>query len=145
MQRDTTEHLIWAEIVPVARGRTSTGSPDHQLDFFSIVSAHAGAQDRAPGTTQKGGLLMYLFGSIRMAALATALLTSVAPAHPQGPGDALGPCREDFRKFCSGVKPGGGRAGACLRQHTAQLSQGCSEFGRQRRERERMFSGKRAR
>lgn len=34
-------------------------------------------------------------------------------------------CRADFKKLCSGVKPGEGRGAQCLKQHEAELSDGC--------------------
>ena len=34
-------------------------------------------------------------------------------------------CRGDFRAFCGGVRPGGGRAMMCLREHAAELSPDC--------------------
>jgi hypothetical protein len=35
------------------------------------------------------------------------------------------PCQEDLKKHCEGVKPGEGRVLACLREHEAELSDGC--------------------
>lgn len=46
-------------------------------------------------------------------------------------GTALGaaaadtPCRDDARKFCASVQPGGGRAIACLKQREGELSPTC--------------------
>ena len=46
-------------------------------------------------------------------------------------GTALGasaadaPCRDDARRFCTSVQPGGGRAVACLKAHEADLSPAC--------------------
>jgi hypothetical protein len=34
-------------------------------------------------------------------------------------------CRADFTRFCSGVRPGGGRGLACLQQHLAELGPEC--------------------
>jgi hypothetical protein len=34
-------------------------------------------------------------------------------------------CREDLRKFCGDVEPGGGRVIACLREHESELSPAC--------------------
>lgn len=46
-----------------------------------------------------------------------------APAPTAGrPAQA---CRGDFLQFCQGVRPGGGRALMCLRQHAAELSPDC--------------------
>ena len=36
-------------------------------------------------------------------------------------------CRGDFRAFCGGIRPGGGRAMMCLREHAAELSPDCQE------------------
>ncbi len=38
---------------------------------------------------------------------------------------AEGPCRADIQKFCSEVKPGGGRLLKCLNENKAGLSSGC--------------------
>jgi len=35
------------------------------------------------------------------------------------------PCRDDARKFCASVQPGGGRAVACLKEHEAELGPAC--------------------
>jgi len=34
-------------------------------------------------------------------------------------------CRDDARKLCSGVSPGGGRVVACLQQHESELGAEC--------------------
>jgi len=47
-----------------------------------------------------------------------------ASAPAERPGQA---CRADFREFCGGIRPGGGRAMMCLRQHATELSPGCQE------------------
>ncbi len=39
--------------------------------------------------------------------------------------EAAQACRADFKKFCDGVRPGGGRGAQCLKQHEAELSEGC--------------------
>jgi len=75
------------------------------------------------------------------AAAATAPSASSAPAAAAAPaagaatGHALSPreeamvlrskCSGDFHKLCSGVQLGGGRAGACLRQHASELTPPC--------------------
>ncbi len=34
-------------------------------------------------------------------------------------------CRADFMAFCGGIRPGGGRAMLCLREHATELSPTC--------------------
>ncbi len=34
-------------------------------------------------------------------------------------------CRADYGKFCTSVKPGGGRIAECLKQHEAELAPAC--------------------
>lgn len=34
-------------------------------------------------------------------------------------------CQPDVAKFCADVKPGGRRIGACLREHSSELSEAC--------------------
>ncbi len=35
------------------------------------------------------------------------------------------PCREDVKKFCADVTPGGGKVIACMREHREHLSVAC--------------------
>jgi len=37
------------------------------------------------------------------------------------------PCAEDAKKFCSDVRPGGGRVVQCLNKHDAELAPACRE------------------
>lgn len=37
-------------------------------------------------------------------------------------------CSADVKKFCAGVKPGGGAIHQCLKQHEAELTPGCAQF-----------------
>ena len=39
--------------------------------------------------------------------------------------DARGACKDDYRKFCAGIAPGGGRIVACLNKQHDQLSTTC--------------------
>ena len=48
----------------------------------------------------------------------------MAAAPPARPAQA---CRADYREFCAGIRPGGGRAMMCLRRHAAELSPECQE------------------
>ena len=36
-----------------------------------------------------------------------------------------GPCKADMEKFCKGVEPGEGRVMKCMKEHEAELSEGC--------------------
>jgi hypothetical protein len=52
------------------------------------------------------------------------------PSRPSGSPVAARPaqaCRADFREFCGGIRPGGGRAIMCLREHAMDLSPTCQE------------------
>ena len=44
---------------------------------------------------------------------------------PQALADARAVCASDMQKLCAGVQPGGGRIVACLKQHQAEVSDGC--------------------
>jgi hypothetical protein len=46
-----------------------------------------------------------------------------------------GPCREDAKRLCKGVKQGGGRIHACLKEHEAELSAACKDRMQEARER----------
>jgi hypothetical protein len=52
------------------------------------------------------------------------LAVQAQDAPPAGAREA---CKPDMQKFCSDVKPGGGRIIACLRDHKDQLSQVCTD------------------
>lgn len=61
-----------------------------------------------------------------VAVLAAALWLAVGPlaaAAADDPGQRA--CGDDLRRHCSDVRPGGGRAVACLQQHQAELSGSC--------------------
>jgi len=58
------------------------------------------------------------------AAVASLALAGAALAQPGA--DARAACRADIQKFCPDAKPGpGGTLRACIREHQAQLSDGC--------------------
>jgi hypothetical protein len=53
-----------------------------------------------------------------------------SPRAPMAAAPAARPaqaCRADYREFCGGIRPGGGRAMMCLRRHAAELSPECQE------------------
>lgn len=45
-----------------------------------------------------------------------------------------GPCREDVKKFCGDVKPGGGAVVKCMKEHEAKLSEGCRAFAAEKKD-----------
>ena len=69
-------------------------------------------------------LLAALFAS-----LAGAVDSSFAQQPAQKGAKAGGErvCREDAKKFCSDVRPGGGRIYNCLTSHNAELAPACRE------------------
>jgi hypothetical protein len=42
-------------------------------------------------------------------------------------------CRQDSRRFCPGVEPGGGRVVDCLIDHEQEISEDCYQFLRSKR------------
>ncbi len=48
--------------------------------------------------------------------------------------DHRGKCKEDVKKFCSGVKPGQGRIVTCLKAKESELSESCKAHFDQRKE-----------
>jgi acetyl esterase/lipase len=60
------------------------------------------------------------------AVLPVAVLAAT-PAAAQDILDLAQACRDDYRRLCSGVQPGGGAILACLSQHAAALSRRCRE------------------
>lgn len=75
--------------------------------------------------------------TLRSLALAAAILVGLSTAaaaqsqpSPEMRAQAravMQACRADIQKHCPGVQPGGGRIGACLQQHAAQLTQPCRD------------------
>lgn len=77
-------------------------------------------------------------GMTAVLAGAFGLMTMASPAHAhtesglQTTGDRpsgrlAGACKDDVKKFCGDVKPGGGAIRDCLKQHQADLSQACKD------------------
>ena len=63
---------------------------------------------------------------IRPALLVGTLLLSASAAWAAG-GEVRQACASDAKALCSGVKPGGGRLAACMRENTDKLSQSCRQ------------------
>lgn len=63
---------------------------------------------------------------IKPALLAGTLLLSASAAWAVN-GEARQACIGDVKALCPGVKPGGGRIAACMRENTDRLSQGCRQ------------------
>jgi len=65
-------------------------------------------------------------------AVAAALLVSAAaplPAFADAQGDQIrAACAVDYKRFCFGTMPGGGRIVACLGQHMAELAPLCAKI-----------------
>jgi len=60
------------------------------------------------------------------AVVASLALAGAALAQPSAGGGARAACQADIQKFCPDAKPGpGGTLRACIREHQAQLSDGC--------------------
>lgn len=69
--------------------------------------------------------LLFVLGALSATPLS---LADPAPADPSAPpslADLHAACDADIQKLCSGVKPGGGRILACLKQHQESVSDNC--------------------
>ena len=69
-------------------------------------------------------------GNVLLTVASIALVASSAMAQqPAGKGKGGGDrvCAEDAKKFCSEVRPGGGRAYKCMTDHNAELTPACRE------------------
>lgn len=53
--------------------------------------------------------------------------TRAASVDQTGVKAARSACRDDLRRVCGGVRPGGGRIKDCLREHEAELSSACHQ------------------
>src|SRR5215470_9952217 len=83
--------------------------------------------------------------SIKNAMVSTAfalLAAALAPAAlAQGKAEkGEGPCREDAKKFCGNVQPGGGRIARCMKENEAQLSPACQSAMKEAQQRFEEFS-----
>jgi hypothetical protein len=55
------------------------------------------------------------------------------------PKEGKGVCKADMEKFCTDIKPGGGRIWACLKSNGDRLSQECANHMALAREKSREF------
>jgi hypothetical protein len=62
----------------------------------------------------------------RITTAVTALLGVALFSYP-GYSATPGACKEDAKRLCADVKPGGGRIRQCLKEHEADLSSACKE------------------
>ena len=49
------------------------------------------------------------------------------PAIAQDRAAVRAACLPDVKALCSGIKPGGGRIMACMKEHKDEVSQGCKD------------------
>jgi hypothetical protein len=68
------------------------------------------------------------------AAAQSAIAQQAPPPPPQGeaptpyvPPEVQAACAADVQKLCAGIRPGGGRIIACLKQHQDQVSNQCKQ------------------
>jgi hypothetical protein len=59
--------------------------------------------------------------------VALALTASGASAMSSSARAVLRTCKPDIARLCGEVQPGGGRVKACMKEHLAELSEGCKE------------------
>lgn len=60
-------------------------------------------------------------------ALAGLLVTASLPALAQNQAAVRTACQADFEKNCPGIRPGGGRLLACMREKQAAFSDSCKD------------------
>jgi hypothetical protein len=66
---------------------------------------------------------MYRRALVAKRLLALLLVASASGFAAAAPGTS--PCKDDARKLCASVQPGGGRAVTCLKEHEGELSASC--------------------
>ena len=69
--------------------------------------------------------LLCLLGALSAAPLSVADETPPDTSAPPSLADLHAACDTDIQKLCAGVKPGGGRILACLKQHQESVSDNC--------------------
>lgn len=80
---------------------------------------------------------------MKKAILLAVLAFAAAPSSVRA--EETGPCKADMEKFCKGVEPGEGRHKKCLKEHEAELSEGCKQMaGKMAERKEKMDAAKEA-
>jgi hypothetical protein len=85
----------------------------------TLSSAGAAFAQVGPGAADAPGGQQAPSGNAGNHAMAAALAPQMSAARAA--------CMGDYEQLCATVKPGNGRALACLRQHQDQLSSGCKQ------------------
>lgn len=80
---------------------------------------------RAAAVLLVGGLL---------AATPAAARSAPTPEQKRAAEAVRSACTSDYRKFCLGVQPGGGRVLACFEAHASEVSTPCRDALREARE-----------
>ena len=70
-----------------------------------------------------------------MLAMACAGGSMAADAGKGAAGPIRGACKNDVVELCKGVKPGGGRMAACLKEHKEKVSDACKSAIKEERDR----------
>ena len=84
--------------------------------------------------TMRGRWSLFPVVLLFAAGSAFAQTAPTAPTAPAAPNPAVvAACREDIQRLCTGVQPGGGRIGECMRAHGKELSPGCKKAAREAR------------
>lgn len=75
---------------------------------------------RFPDALVAASLLLVLSATV-----AASAERSLTPAQKQAAAALRDACGDDYRRLCSGVRPGGGRVLRCFEDHLADLSPAC--------------------
>jgi hypothetical protein len=67
-----------------------------------------------------------VLSTVAVVVAAIGLLWTAQPASAQGAG-GWGPCKDDVKKVCGDIKPGGGRIARCMHEKESQVSPACVE------------------
>jgi len=73
----------------------------------------------------KPSTLLFMIALVCVAPICVADETPADPSAAPSLADLHAACDADIQKLCAGVKPGGGRILACLKQHQETVSDNC--------------------